>query len=337
MVMEVISNMKRFVKILTGILICAGVTLAFKVSVAAKETVNVSSFRESKICESGYSLYNDTDKDLWMTYSENMWSNPMSMTYGIYLTDEHGGTKVGPGKYHPNSSAIRCRLVLVTNEAQGSSVIFKYGNGQDDEKKYVLLGECVERPADPEWNGYVFKGWFIDSDYSEEFDFNTTIEQEYTLYAKWVEAGSGKVVPFREYSSYIDRDTYKSEMPSRTILVSDNSNDTRYMDMKIHATDETNKINQKFLAGQLAGKNANELITKDVYPRRDLSITENGDRRELIWNNLDINTAGIVSAVVYNQTDGAYVIYGISDGKGCVKFNDFILRPASTITVLKNN
>ena len=96
-------------------------------------------------------------------------------------------------------------------------------------------------------------------------------------------------------------------------------------------------INRKCLAGQLAGKNANELITKDVYPRRDLSITENGDRRELIWNNLDIKTAGVVSTVVYNQTDGAYVIYGISDGKGCVKFNDFILRPASTITVLKNN
>ena len=332
------QNMKKIVKLVAGVLLCIGVVMLVKSTVYADDFViyEIRTLQNGTLSSRNMKLHNDTTDTVWVVFGGHfVWQQNIY----IYKDSTHGGIKLTPGASTGtyDISGGGPKFNVIQNDAFCYKVTLKFGNGEPDDEKYVSPGEQLASPAKPVYQGYVFKGWYEDEDYTTKFDFNTTIEQDYTLYAKWVEASSGEVVPFKEYSSYIDRDTYKSEMPSRTILVSDNSNDTGYMDMKIHATGETNIINQKFLAGQLVGKNANELITKDVYPRRDLSITENGDRRELIWNNLDIKTAGVVSAVVYNQTDGAYVIYGISDGKGCVKFNDFILRPASTITVLKNN
>ena len=55
----------------------------------------------------------------------------------------------------------------------------------------------------------------------------------------------------------------------------------------------------------------------------------------LIWNNLPGNQAGPVYAVVYNQTDGAYVLNGTLDAEGTAVFTGFKLRPASTVTICK--
>ena len=74
---------------------------------------------------------------------------------------------------------------------------------------------------------------------------------------------------------------------------------------------------------------------ENIYPRRDLSIAENGSLQTLTWNNLPKNQAGPVYAVVYNQIDGAYVINGILDANGTATFTGFKLRPASTITICK--
>ena len=44
-------------------------------------------------------------------------------------------------------------------------------------------------PAEPTKEGYVFSGWYTDADCTEKFDFNDndgTVEQDTTLYAKWI-------------------------------------------------------------------------------------------------------------------------------------------------------
>lgn len=325
--------MKKLLKVLAGVFVFTVVLAGMKVSAMAKETLNVSTLvPEVRYLSSGGEVYNDTGIDVWIKHSDDYFHGIWYVS--VYTSDANGGTKTAPGKKYKNSYAIGVTLNVTTNEALGNWVTIKYGNGQDDTKQYVLAGGTMVEPEDPVWDGYEFLGWYIDSDYSEKFDFSTPIEQETSLYAKWREKSSGKTVPFREASSYVDHDTFKSEMPSKTILAASKADEKDFMDMKIHATDATNNANQRFLAKQLVGNNATELITKDIFPRRDLSITENGEKRILIWNNLDIKMTGIVKAVVYNQTDGAYVINGVSDGNGTVKFVDFILRPASTITVI---
>ena len=133
----------------------------------------------------------------------------------------------------------------------------------------------------------------------------------------------------------VDRDTFKSEAPSKTVIVADTIGAKSFFDMKVHAADEKTTTNQKFLASSLVRADANILLTQNIYPRRDLSTTENGALKVLIWNNLSKNQAGPVYAVVYNQIDGAYVINGILDANGTATFTGFKLRPASTITICK--
>ena len=134
---------------------------------------------------------------------------------------------------------------------------------------------------------------------------------------------------------YVDYDTFKSEAPSKTVTASDTLGAKQFYDLKVHAADERTKANQAFLLQYYIGANAKILLTENIYPRRDLSITENGSLQTLTWNNLPKNQAGPVYSVVYNQTDKAYVISGTLDANGTAVFSGFKLRPASTITICK--
>ena len=133
----------------------------------------------------------------------------------------------------------------------------------------------------------------------------------------------------------IDRDTFKSEVPSKTVIASDEIGAKSFLDLKVHAADARSIANQEFLAQSLIGSDVKILLTENVYPRRDLSVTEDGSEKFLTWNNLPKNQAGDAYAVVYNQVDGAYVINGNLDANGKATFSGFKLRSASTITICK--
>lgn len=134
---------------------------------------------------------------------------------------------------------------------------------------------------------------------------------------------------------YIDYDTYKSEAPGGTVIAAGSVDAKEFFDFKVHPTDDKNAANQKLLAKGMLGPNAQAVITKDIHPRRDLSVAENGASMVLKWNSLPKNQAGLVKAVVYNQTDGAYVINGTLDNNGTAVFTGFKLRSASTVTICK--
>ena len=134
---------------------------------------------------------------------------------------------------------------------------------------------------------------------------------------------------------YIDYDTYKSEAQGGTVIAAGSVDAKEFFDLKVHPTDDKNAANQKLLVQGMIGSNAQVIITKDIHPRRDLSVAENGASMALKWNSLPKNQAGPVKAVVYNQTDGAYVINGTLDNNGTAVFTGFKLRSASTVTICK--
>lgn len=138
-----------------------------------------------------------------------------------------------------------------------------------------------------------------------------------------------------EEIEYIDYDTFKSEAPSKTVIVTDGIGATSFFDMKVHAADEKTNTNQKFLVQNLVGPKAKVLVTENIYPRRDLGTAENGATKILTWNNLPKNQAGPVFAVVYNEKDGAYVLNGVLDANGTAVFNGFKFRDASSVTICK--
>jgi len=63
------------------------------------------------------------------------------------------------------------------------------------DSKYLLFGISVgdffPSVVPNEKAGYVFKGWYTDSDYQNEFDFDSAVDKagEITLYAKWAKEG----------------------------------------------------------------------------------------------------------------------------------------------------
>ena len=135
-------------------------------------------------------------------------------------------------------------------------------------------------------------------------------------------------------SEIVDRDTFKSEVPSKTVLSTDVKGAEKFLDLKVHAADERTKLNQQFLCNALVRPNAQIFLTENIYPGRALSIAENGSLETLTWNNLPKNQSGPVYAVIYNQTDGAYVVPGTLE-IGVATFAGFRLREASTITICR--
>ncbi len=76
-------------------------------------------------------------------------------------------------------------VILVTFETNGGSAI---------EAQMLKYGDKASRPKNnPTKENYSFEGWYFDSDLNDEFDFNTTITQNITLYAKWKCAQFAKI------------------------------------------------------------------------------------------------------------------------------------------------
>lgn len=60
------------------------------------------------------------------------------------------------------------------------------GHGTQVAAQTVEQGKMAEKPADPTAEGYTFKGWYADEQFSTAFDFeNTAIKQDTIIYAKW--------------------------------------------------------------------------------------------------------------------------------------------------------
>lgn len=63
----------------------------------------------------------------------------------------------------------------------------KNGHGTAPASQTVELNGKATKPADPSAEGYVFRGWYTTAACTTEFDFNTPIAADTTLYAKWDE------------------------------------------------------------------------------------------------------------------------------------------------------
>jgi len=59
------------------------------------------------------------------------------------------------------------------------------GQGKQIDSQTVVEGYAAEKPADPTKPTYVFKGWYTQKSGGQQFDFNTPITKDITLYARW--------------------------------------------------------------------------------------------------------------------------------------------------------
>lgn len=68
--------------------------------------------------------------------------------------------------------------VTVTFDSQGGTAV---------DSITVEKGGVVEKPVDPTRENYNFTGWYTDKDCTEEYDFESLVEGDMTLYAGWEE------------------------------------------------------------------------------------------------------------------------------------------------------
>lgn len=75
------------------------------------------------------------------------------------------------------------------------TVTFNSKGGSNVESQVVTTGEKATKPTDPTKNGNTFKGWFMETECVNEFDFDTAITKDITLYAKWESKGDDNPTP----------------------------------------------------------------------------------------------------------------------------------------------
>lgn len=83
--------------------------------------------------------------------------------------------------------AVETDLNLYAKWKDGYRVVFQTAYGTAPAEQKVALNGKATKPADPTATGYIFKGWYTSQLYTAEFDFNTPITADTTLYAKWNE------------------------------------------------------------------------------------------------------------------------------------------------------
>ncbi|MBE7015289.1 MAG: hypothetical protein E7417_00480 [Ruminococcaceae bacterium] len=73
-------------------------------------------------------------------------------------------------------------------EMSYTAVFASAGGSAVESMSELKKGDTIARPEDPSYAGFIFEGWYKDSELTKEWDFDSdTIEDNVTLYAKWAE------------------------------------------------------------------------------------------------------------------------------------------------------
>ncbi|MBQ7702067.1 MAG: InlB B-repeat-containing protein, partial [Candidatus Methanomethylophilaceae archaeon] len=72
------------------------------------------------------------------------------------------------------------------------------GHGSDF-TKVVVKGEAVAEPAAPTAAGFTFQGWFTEVACINAYNFDTPVNNDFTLYAKWTKNSGGGGIPVVTY------------------------------------------------------------------------------------------------------------------------------------------
>ena len=123
---------------------------------------------------------------------------------GVATVEAQGKYTHNLMQYNATSSLFSCYTseqndIYIFELESGSAVLeytvsFETNGGTTIDDCKVAEGSKVSRPTpNPEKEGYKFGGWYSDSSCTTEFDFESAINEDTTLYAKWIEKSIGEL------------------------------------------------------------------------------------------------------------------------------------------------
>ena len=89
------------------------------------------------------------------------------------------------GKYAVIVEGEEVTSVTKNNCPDTYTITFNSNGGSSVSSIKAIGGRKVTKPANPTKVGYVFKGWFKNSELTQEMNFDTGVTADTTLYAKW--------------------------------------------------------------------------------------------------------------------------------------------------------
>jgi uncharacterized repeat protein (TIGR02543 family) len=106
--------------------------------------------------------------------------------FGGWYTDE------GCAQAYDFDTPVTADLTLYAKWViQQRTVSFSDG---DPASETVDYGGTVTKPDDPTRDGYVFGGWYTDTECTQAYDFDTLVTADITLYAKWTKSEPRSIV-----------------------------------------------------------------------------------------------------------------------------------------------
>lgn len=140
---------------------------------------------------------------------------------------------------------------------------------------------------------------------------------------------------YRAMDLEMDEDgKYITDLPLGNVKV---TCDELYFDLEALPVKDTSVENQRQLAdfymNDIYGQPAELIITKDLFPRDGLDGSTRGMVTKLAWKNTG-QCETTIYAVVWNEWDSVYVMEGLTDKAGTAYFDGYILRDASTVSLV---
>ena len=98
--------------------------------------------------------------------------------YGSHYPTNDAGTK-------QNIKIEKNLTIDVKYDLDNHTLTFETNGGSTIAPVTVRHGNAVARPADPTKDKYTFIGWYVDPEFTAEYDFATVLEADKTIYAKF--------------------------------------------------------------------------------------------------------------------------------------------------------
>lgn len=98
--------------------------------------------------------------------------------YGSHYPTNDAGTK-------QNIKIEKNLTIDVKYDLDNHTLTFETNGGSAIDPVTVRHGNAVARPADPTKDKYTFIGWYVDPEFSAEYNFATVLEADKTIYAKF--------------------------------------------------------------------------------------------------------------------------------------------------------